>query len=159
MSGGMKRGDAVGGYEVGYGRPPVHTRFRKGESGNPGGRPRGRSERGAKALALEEAYRLVTVKEGKTSVALPAIQAIWRSQVTAAVKGSIAAQRTVMAAVLAIEEEEHEEERRNGDAGLEEMSDIEAARRIAFLLNLAEREEDAQHLEPPSGGLLATGPE
>lgn len=28
-------------YEVGYGRPPRHTRFRKGHSGNPRGRPKG----------------------------------------------------------------------------------------------------------------------
>ena len=29
-------------YEVGYGRPPRHSQFRPGESGNPGGRPKGR---------------------------------------------------------------------------------------------------------------------
>ncbi len=28
-------------YEVGYGRPPCHTRFKTGQSGNPAGRPRG----------------------------------------------------------------------------------------------------------------------
>lgn len=28
-------------YSIGYGKPPVGTRFRKGESGNPKGRPRG----------------------------------------------------------------------------------------------------------------------
>ena len=28
-------------YEVGYGKPPHHTRFKKGQSGNPGGRPKG----------------------------------------------------------------------------------------------------------------------
>jgi len=28
-------------YEVGYGRPPKETRFKKGRSGNPKGRPRG----------------------------------------------------------------------------------------------------------------------
>ena len=28
-------------YEVGYGKPPRHTRFKKGQSGNPRGRPRG----------------------------------------------------------------------------------------------------------------------
>ena len=28
-------------YEVGYGKPPRHTRFAKGQSGNPRGRPRG----------------------------------------------------------------------------------------------------------------------
>jgi hypothetical protein len=28
-------------YEIGYGKPPSASRFRKGESGNPAGRPRG----------------------------------------------------------------------------------------------------------------------
>lgn len=28
-------------YEVGYGRPPRHSRFTKGQSGNPKGRPKG----------------------------------------------------------------------------------------------------------------------
>lgn len=28
-------------YQVGYGKPPRHTRFRKGQSGNPRGRPPG----------------------------------------------------------------------------------------------------------------------
>jgi hypothetical protein len=28
-------------YEVGYGKPPRHTRFKKGQSGNPRGRPKG----------------------------------------------------------------------------------------------------------------------
>jgi len=30
--------DSDSGYQVGPGRPPLHTRFKKGQSGNPGGR-------------------------------------------------------------------------------------------------------------------------
>jgi len=30
--------DSKSGYKVGPGRPPLHTRFKKGQSGNPGGR-------------------------------------------------------------------------------------------------------------------------
>ena len=33
--------DKDGDYEVGYGKPPRHTRFTKGQSGNPRGRPSG----------------------------------------------------------------------------------------------------------------------
>ena len=36
----MSYDDKTDDYEVGYRRPPEHTRFKKGRSGNPGGRPR-----------------------------------------------------------------------------------------------------------------------
>ena len=36
-----KRPGAAGDHAVGYGKPPKHTRFRKGQSGNPRGRPKG----------------------------------------------------------------------------------------------------------------------
>jgi hypothetical protein len=32
--------ESKSGNKVGPGRPPLHTRFKKGQSGNPGGRPR-----------------------------------------------------------------------------------------------------------------------
>jgi hypothetical protein len=49
-------------YEVGYGKPPVATRFEHGRSGNPRGRPRGArnslpalKEEQLKTIILEEA--------------------------------------------------------------------------------------------------------
>jgi hypothetical protein len=134
------------GYAIGYGKPPLHTRFAKGRSGNPRGRPPGRHgmpvER-AKALALKEAYRTVAVKEGGRAVALPAIQAILRRQVALAARGNGPAQRAVIAAVQAIEEE-HARAAADQNArehATETPTDmIDAARRICFLLKLAEHE-------------------
>jgi hypothetical protein len=42
MRGGKgRRGLSIrGNHEVGYARPPLHSRFKKGQSGNPKGRPR-----------------------------------------------------------------------------------------------------------------------
>jgi hypothetical protein len=41
----------TGDYPIGYGKPPVHTRFKPGQSGHPGGRKVGR--RNFKTLVLE----------------------------------------------------------------------------------------------------------
>ena len=99
----------------------------------------------AKALALEEAYRTVTVKEGRDTVTLPAIQAILRRQIALAAKGSGPAQRAVIAAVLAIEEEQAAAAAERSARQQEEDSPtdlIDAARRICFLLRLSREEEE-----------------
>jgi hypothetical protein len=93
-----------GKYEVGYGRPPTETRFRKGVTGNPGGRPRGMTAGRAKKLALQEAYRLITVREGDEVRTLPTIQAVMRSQARSAAKGNGHAQRHFIDRIQAIEE-------------------------------------------------------
>jgi Family of unknown function (DUF5681) len=47
---------------VGYRRPPLHTRFQRGQSGNPAGRRKGQPS--VSDLILREAARLVKVKSG-----------------------------------------------------------------------------------------------
>jgi Family of unknown function (DUF5681) len=37
-------------YAIGYGKPPVHTRFAKGQSGNPKGRPKNPSKNTSTSL-------------------------------------------------------------------------------------------------------------
>ena len=48
-------------YEVGYGKPPKHTRFPKGRSGNPKGRPRG--SKGFAAIVRRELDSEVEVRQ------------------------------------------------------------------------------------------------
>jgi hypothetical protein len=86
-------------YEVGYRKPPRHTQFQKGQSGNPGGRRRRRLEE----LALYEAYRTTVVVEDGHAMPMPAIQAVLRRQFESAASGNVRAQRDILAMIRDIE--------------------------------------------------------
>jgi hypothetical protein len=89
--------------EVGYGKPPRHTQFRKGQSGNPGGRPRRLPVQRANALLLAEAYRSVAIKQDGRMIPVTALQAILRSQIELAINGDYRAQRDILKAVQHLE--------------------------------------------------------
>src|SRR5260221_37785 len=66
MKQGTKPSDAA--HEVGYGKPPKATRFRKGRSGNPKGRQRGDKNlisvfkcMAKKQIKIREGYKLRTI--------------------------------------------------------------------------------------------------
>jgi hypothetical protein len=90
-------------YEVGYRKPPRHTQFQKGQSGNPGGRPRRLPAERLEELALYEAYRTTIVMEDGHAVPMPAIQAVLRSQLQSAASGNVRAQRDILAMIRDIE--------------------------------------------------------
>jgi hypothetical protein len=84
--------------EVGYRRPPASGQFKKGQSGNPKGRPKEKlplpmSDRSANALVLKSAERPVTVREGDEHRQVPAIDAVILAQVNTAIRGNAYAQK------------------------------------------------------------------
>jgi hypothetical protein len=115
MSAKKKKAPVQDSSPVGYGKPPVHSRFRKGQSGNPTGKRRPGEAGDAQALIRQEAYRLLTIREGDKVSRIPALQAVIRSQIASAAKGSVPAQRAVFKAVQDIEAEARA--RRTGGTG------------------------------------------
>jgi len=88
---------------VGYKRPPVHSRFQKGQSGNPQGRPKRVPDFLEDAAAILSAP--VTGRVNGKQVTLPAPQAMFRSQCRKALKGDNAALRRVIDLMLTLEPE------------------------------------------------------
>lgn len=91
-------------YDVGYGKPPVATRFAKGTSGNPKGRPPGSRNRRPsrneqlleerlKSIVVEEAYRTIRINEGENQINVPMARAVMRSIANNAARGNTRAQR------------------------------------------------------------------
>lgn len=70
--------------QVGYGRPPLHTRFKKGQSGNPNGRPRTKD---LAQLLRREGNRRVTVRLGDRTVRTTILEATVRNLWALAAKG------------------------------------------------------------------------
>lgn len=69
-SGRVTDGDQASSYTVGRGRPPEHTRFKKGESGNPGGRPRGSKNLKTLIYEMAEEHISINTPEGRKLVTL-----------------------------------------------------------------------------------------
>ena len=121
-------------YEVGYGKPPPHRRFRKGRSGNPGGRPRGITEGRAMKLVVKEAYRMVRVKEGDRVLSIPALAAVVRSLIALAAKGNGPAQRLVFPLVEQAEQTCAVQPKTKDKFNFDNLSEREIARRVALIL-------------------------
>lgn len=79
---------------VGYRKPPAHSRFKKGQSGNPSGRRKG-SRNLATVLERELAQR-VTIIEGGRKMRLTKQEVVVKSAINKAMKGDSRAFNTIM---------------------------------------------------------------
>lgn len=105
--------------KVGYRRPPKSGQFRKGQSGNPRGRPRKREvkpdwieARYPTAEALRaEAARMLTINDASGSQQVTTREAVARALALAAMRGGVLAQRTFFERQKAEDERFHQRQK------------------------------------------------
>jgi hypothetical protein len=76
-------------YQVGYCRPPLHTRWAPGHSGNRGGRPKG--AKGHAAILMRVANEVRPYKEGNRSAKATTLKLVLLSVRNTAAKGDLRA--------------------------------------------------------------------
>jgi hypothetical protein len=133
-----------GQYDVGYGRPPVHSRFPPGQSGNPAGRRRGQPT--PNEIFMREASRLVKIKRGDTVETITKFEAIVRRLLQVAMEGDIAAARLVFIGLAqnAPDPSEGPAEDETSNLAPSATPDDETLRRmLARFAHLQPREEEA----------------
>jgi hypothetical protein len=91
----MPNKDADSAYEIGFGKPPKHSKFRKGFSGNPKGRPKGRRNL---ATVLERTLQeKVVINENGARRTVTKLEAAVKQLVNKAAAGDLAALRQLTA--------------------------------------------------------------
>lgn len=92
-------------YVVGYGRPPLHARFKKGQSGNPSGRPRGKNNDFSRIFAKELNLKVSLSGGGSITKQI----AIIRQLINRAAKGDSRSLKIVMGMQQKIERKDKAE--------------------------------------------------
>jgi hypothetical protein len=106
----MKR-DKKRDYEVGYGKPPIHTRYKQGQSGNPRGRPSG--SKNLRTLVTDAVNELVVVTEEGRRRKISKRQAMIMQLVNQALKGDLRAFKILLEILRDIEDRSETETGKN----------------------------------------------
>jgi Family of unknown function (DUF5681) len=85
---------SVGGYLVGYGKPPAAARFKPGQTGNAKGRPKG--HKNLKTLIRQAMTTKISVQEGTSNRQVSKIEGVVLRQLQNALKGN---DRSAMAVI------------------------------------------------------------
>src|SRR5262245_50508640 len=98
--GGASQSNSDHSYAVGYGKPPVHTKFKRGQSGNPKGRRKG--QRNVRTIVEEALNQRIRIREGNRTRSLTKLDGVILTMITSALKADAKAQSALFAVMRSL---------------------------------------------------------
>lgn len=153
-------------YEVGYGRPPQQHQFKKGQSGNPRGRPKRKQIKPPshpnepfKDAFFNAAYRRVKTENGPT---VTMAEAIAHSIAAKAAQGHFQSQKLFMQFITDLEQQDRKEREAFFKAAVEYKNEVEQELKFMREAGLKEPEivphPDHIELDPFTLSVTINGP-
>jgi hypothetical protein len=87
-------------FSVGYGKPPAHTQFKPGRSGNPKGRRKG--QRNVRTVVEEALNQRIRIRQGDRTRSLTKLDGVILTMITGALKGDAKALASLIAVMRSL---------------------------------------------------------
>jgi len=87
-------------FSVGYGKPPAHTQFKPGQSGNPKGRRKG--QRNVRTVVEEALNQRIRIREGDRTRSLTKLDGVILTMIAGALKGDAKALASLIAVMRSL---------------------------------------------------------
>lgn len=126
-------------YRVGYGRPPRHTQFRKGQSGNPKGRSKG--IKNSNTILAEELAMPIKVQEFGKQKTVSKAAAVVKTLVAKALSGDVRAISAVLK-MLPLADQGNRERAQAHDVDATDRQILDAFREQLLSAAARSREDD-----------------
>ena len=94
-------------YEVGFGKPPKHTQFKPGTSGNSKGRPNG--SKNLKTDLLEELSEKIVIKQDGKPMTVSKQKALLKAHMAQGIQGDTKSANIVLTLILKLLQDEQTE--------------------------------------------------
>jgi hypothetical protein len=135
--------DADSDYKIGHGRPPKHSKFKPGKSGNPDGRPKG--SRNIATIAKEVLFKQVTITENGRRRKVPAFEALMLNLLKQSLEGDLRAFDKMMKVVPMVQTSVAAEDATENGKAVDPQHDTETLAEFAKMLREADIAEEERN--------------